>query len=202
MYLRLFLSLPVFFRAAQNLAPVFLSTKNNSHFSSKWTTHILPKPTTHTFVKTNKSHFCHNQQLTFFSSPTTHIHYRQNQQLTFRQNQQLTFHQNQPLTFRQNQQPVFPNNQQRIHMICTVVCYRSPLFLALQNLAKLPVFLASALWDVLAGMQFGDLAWGGKSANADGSAPEWLRMSGKVKAKVPGVCFRGCPRWLVGWLVG
>lgn len=74
--------------------------------------------------------------------------------------------------------------------------------MAPQNLAKLPVFLASALWDVLAGMQFGDLAWGGKSTNADGSAPEWLRMSGKVKKKEVRTCFSRVLLLvqLVGWL--
>ncbi|CAM9165011.1 unnamed protein product, partial [Scytosiphon promiscuus] len=47
-------------------------------------------------------------------------------------------------------------------------------------LAQLPIFLASALGDVLVGMQFADFAWKGKGAKADGSGKEWLSASGKA----------------------
>lgn len=49
-----------------------------------------------------------------------------------------------------------------------------------QYLAQLPIFLASALGDVLVGMQFADFAWRGKGAKADGTGKEWLSTSGKV----------------------
>lgn len=54
------------------------------------------------------------------------------------------------------------------------------LFFVSQYLAKLPNFLASALWDVLAGMQFADVAWRGKAAKADGAGLDWLPASAKV----------------------
>ncbi|CAM9304499.1 unnamed protein product [Ectocarpus sp. 6 AP-2014] len=47
-------------------------------------------------------------------------------------------------------------------------------------LAKLPLFLASALGDVLAGMQFADFAWKGKGAKADGTGKEMIGTAGKV----------------------
>lgn len=56
-------------------------------------------------------------------------------------------------------------------------------------LAKLPKFLGSALWDVLAGMQFADVAWRGKAAKADGVGLDGLNSSGKVRVCFPHAFF-------------
>ena len=49
-----------------------------------------------------------------------------------------------------------------------------------QYLAKLPNFLASALWDVLVATQFGDVAWRGKADMAHRMGLEGLSSSAKV----------------------
>lgn len=59
-------------------------------------------------------------------------------------------------------------------------CFFSP-YLRRQYLAKLPLFLASALGDVLVGMQFADFAWKGKGAKADGTGKEMIATAGKVQ---------------------
>lgn len=61
-----------------------------------------------------------------------------------------------------------------------------------QYLAQLPIFLASALGDVLVGMQFADFAWRGKGAKADGTGKEWLSTSGKVCLNVLPPFFCAC----------
>lgn len=66
-----------------------------------------------------------------------------------------------------------------------------------QYLAKLPSFLASALWDVLVTTQFGDVAWRGKADKANRMGLEGLTSSGKV---TPFVCVCVCVSGWGGWM--
>lgn len=63
-----------------------------------------------------------------------------------------------------------------------------------QYLAKLPGFLASALWDVLVGMQFADVALRDKDRKDGAKGPEVLSSSGKVSSSPEASALR------LGWL--